>query len=195
MTICRAELTIIILDSVTDETSTLFYGRTKFYRFSFDLPPTLPSSFQALEGIIHYKIIVSVKSLAPLSDDFEPDPIRIPFTVNKKVDLNENELALLPGELRDYRTFGIFANCILIRGYVAFNLRIEKRGFVPGELLPLQLQVSNNSSLKIKFIRAFIAQVISSVLWMQIVFHNMIHRLPKVIWKFCKPNINYLYSL
>jgi hypothetical protein len=153
--------TPLIGDGWIDSKKPLVFGPDEYYPFYFQLPAYLPSSVGEADGQHSYNIVVRIelrrKDEGALGFNLNPKSIRMPFMVKRMIDLNLNELALIPGELRDYRSFGILANyCSFMRGSIGFQLKIPQRGYIPGQALPFNMEVTNNSNEKISFIRAYV---------------------------------------
>ena len=122
------------------------------YKFAFNLPPSLPSSFEGGTGHIGY--MVEAKVDRPWKFDHK---IRKPFTVNEVIDVNLPQYtAPQSGETRKQ------IGCLCcIAGDLNMQANIDRSGYCPGELIFLTASCENHSSRKMNCMRATLIQHVS----------------------------------
>ncbi|XP_047553810.1 arrestin domain-containing protein 2 isoform X3 [Lutra lutra] len=120
----------------TGETTTLPPGRHEF-PFSFQLPPTLVTSFEGKHGSVRY----SVK--ATLHRPWVPARrARKVFTVIEPVDINTPALlAPQAGALEK-----VARSWYSSRGLVSLSAKIDRKGYTPGEVIPVFAEIDNGST-------------------------------------------------
>ncbi|XP_045460777.1 arrestin domain-containing protein 3-like [Harmonia axyridis] len=140
----------MIIESETEVPS----GITK-HGFSFKVPFKLPSSFKHYNGEIKYWLKASVKR-----------NLRVDLTVTKVidvvayVDLNTYLPALQIWA--EYSIDRVVSNCCgLSRGRIMLNAVIDKRLFLKGETIKLDLQIINLSGVKVTKVFSRIMKTVS----------------------------------
>jgi len=133
----------------------LYLHDNPWCHFNFDLPPDLPSSFTSRRSI-RYFVVVQMENSVEMEI--------CPFSVERQVDLNENELAWIPGHFIDHSFVDWLKICLLLSDYVSLEVSIPRRGFIPLERIPLKVSVINQSSHVAK-VKACITQVTLFVLF------------------------------
>ncbi|XP_033219945.1 arrestin domain-containing protein 17-like [Belonocnema kinseyi] len=121
------------------------------YPFSIALPEKLPCSFEGLYGRVRYSIIATFVITSELK--FSTNPI--PFTIVSTVDLNSDSLAPLPISESMSKTFMGQSEPLT----VAVSLPV--RGFVPGQTIPVKIDVQNDSSLDVRKLRIIFKKVVT----------------------------------
>ncbi|XP_046677845.1 arrestin domain-containing protein 17-like isoform X1 [Homalodisca vitripennis] len=111
------------------------------YPFSTTLPPLLPSSFEGEHGNIRYTVRATLDR--PWKFDQNCEKV---FTVVTPVDLNYNVKAKEPVklELEKY-----FCCCWCKSGPLAVVINMPYSGFVPGQNIPVTLEVDNASNVRV----------------------------------------------
>lgn len=84
--------------------------------------------------------------------------IKHPFTVINVVDLNDDKEA--GRRLSTYTSMPIAKN-----GLVMFNVKMKKKGFVPGELVAVTLEVNNKSNKAMNGFNAQLQQMVTYFSW------------------------------
>ena len=122
------------------------------YKFAFNLPPSLPSSFEGGTGHIRY--MVEAKVDRPWKFDHK---IRKPFTVNQVIDVNLPQYtAPQSGEKRKQ------IGCLCcIAGNLNMQANIDRSGYCPGELIFLTASCENDSTRDMDCMRATLIQHVS----------------------------------
>ncbi|XP_045409546.1 arrestin domain-containing protein 2 isoform X2 [Lemur catta] len=119
----------------TGETTTLPPGRHEF-PFSFQLPPTLVTSFEGKHGSVRYCI------KATLHRPWVPARrARKVFTVIEPVDINTPALLAPQAGAREKVARSWYYN----RGLVSLSAKIDRKGYTPGEVIPIFAEIDNNS--------------------------------------------------
>ncbi|CAL8109319.1 unnamed protein product [Orchesella dallaii] len=121
------------------------------YPFSFQLPPmNLPSSYMGIYGKVEYLLEANV--IRSWKFDYNTKQY---ITVNGLVDLNNYPQAAEPGECETSKTFCCWC---CATGPLCMTVRLKKRGFVPGEMVPLEVEVNNLSNRGVSDISAELVQ-------------------------------------
>ncbi|XP_068992568.1 arrestin domain-containing protein 17-like isoform X3 [Neodiprion pinetum] len=136
----------LVCGNETDEYK-LTEGRHVF-EFNCQLPPDLPSSFEGHFGRISY----SVKAIIdrPLKNDYVA---KQSLTIVSIFDLNRCSLAAMPVEERSSKTFWGHSKPLNM------SVNIPVRGFVPGQVIPMKVLLSNESEVLVKSLEATLKQV------------------------------------
>ncbi|XP_053767671.1 arrestin domain-containing protein 2 isoform X1 [Desmodus rotundus] len=120
----------------TGETTTLPAGRHEF-PFSFQLPPTLVTSFEGKHGSVRYCI------KATLHRPWVPARrARKVFTVIEPVDINTPALLAPQAGAREKVARSWYSN----RGLVSLSAKIDRKGYTPGEVIPVFAEIDNSST-------------------------------------------------
>ncbi|XP_044252246.2 arrestin domain-containing protein 17 isoform X1 [Drosophila takahashii] len=126
---------------------------TSTYRFACQLPITCPSSFEATLGRIRY--LVNVRFVRPWKHDQNFNRC---FTVLKVMDLNSASLMLrIPSQVESQRTFCCFP---CRSSPLSMRLSLPQGGFVPGQTVPVEVMVSNESGVAVEDITVKLAMVV-----------------------------------
>ncbi|XP_016953776.1 arrestin domain-containing protein 2 [Drosophila biarmipes] len=126
---------------------------TSTHRFACQLPITCPSSFEAALGRIRY--LVNVRFVRPWK--FDQNFNRC-FTVLKVMDLNSESLMLrVPSQVESQRTF----YCFPCRSSpLSMRLSLPQGGYVPGQTVPVEVMVTNDSGVAVEEITVKLAMVV-----------------------------------
>ncbi|XP_069332318.1 arrestin domain-containing protein 2 isoform X2 [Eulemur rufifrons] len=120
----------------TGEPATLPPGRHEF-PFSFQLPPTLVTSFEGKHGSVRYCI------KATLHRPWVPARrARKVFTVIEPVDINTPALLAPQAGAREKVARSWYYN----RGLVSLSAKIDRKGYTPGEVIPIFAEIDNSST-------------------------------------------------
>ncbi|XP_004646919.1 arrestin domain-containing protein 2 [Octodon degus] len=129
-----------LLGSDTGEPTTLPAGRHEF-PFSFQLPLTLVTSFEGKHGSVRY----SVK--ATLRRPWLPARrTRTVFTVIESLDINTPELLAPQAGAREKVARSWYCN----RGLVSLSAKIDRKGYTPGEAIPIFAEVDNSCTRPVR---------------------------------------------
>lgn len=114
---------------------------------SFDiqcrLPTPIPSSFEGGVGHIRYITTVSIHRSGKPDKNFT-----LAFTVLKPLDLNYESPELnTPVQLTDSKNFFCWP---CKSGPLVFTATLPQTGFVPGQSIPITLDIVNNSNIKLE---------------------------------------------
>ncbi|XP_029074789.1 arrestin domain-containing protein 2 isoform X3 [Monodon monoceros] len=111
-------------------------GRHEF-PFSFQLPPTLVTSFEGKHGSVRYCI------KATLHRPWVPARrARKVFTVIEPVDINTPALLAPQAGAREKIARSWYSN----RGLVSLSAKIDRKGYTPGEVIPVFAEIDNGST-------------------------------------------------
>lgn len=125
-----------LLEPDTGETTTLPAGRHEF-PFSFQLPPTLVTSFEGKHGSVRYSI------KATLHRPWVPARrARKVFTVIEPVDINTPALLAPQAGAREKVARSWYSN----HGLVSLSAKIDRKGYTPGEVIPVFAEIDNGST-------------------------------------------------
>ncbi|XP_033749654.1 arrestin domain-containing protein 3-like [Pecten maximus] len=111
------------------------------YPVNFVLPQVLPSSFEGGTGYVRYLIKAKVKIKGGAVYR-----VQHPFTVIFMLDLNTIPEARMPTQMQDTKT-GCCWCCET--GPVTCMMRLDKQGYVPGESIYINAEVTNNGTSSI----------------------------------------------
>ncbi|XP_069691683.1 arrestin domain-containing protein 17-like isoform X2 [Periplaneta americana] len=122
------------------DTETLPPGEHSF-QFSMILPIHLPSSFEGSHGFVRY----TVKAILDRPWKFDHE-VKNAFTVLSHLDLNLDPRNREPFKVEDSKHF---CCCCCKSGPLTLVTVIPARGFVPGQSIPLTVEVDNASNVNI----------------------------------------------
>jgi len=123
------------------------------YPFSTTLPPLLPSSFEGEHGNIRY----TVKATLDRPWKFDQNVEKV-FTVVTPVDLNYNVKAKEPVKLEIEKSF---CCCWCKSGPLTLVVNLPYSGFVPGQHIPVTLEVDNASNIRVDNVVVRLQKVLS----------------------------------
>ncbi|XP_076978268.1 arrestin domain-containing protein 2 [Tamandua tetradactyla] len=119
----------------TGEATTLPPGRHEF-PFSFQLPPTLVTSFEGKHGSVRYCVKATLhRPWAPARH------ASTAFTVIEPVDVNTPALLAPQAGTREKVARAWYCD----RGLISLSARIDRKGYTPGEVIPVFAEVDNSS--------------------------------------------------
>ncbi|XP_011646855.1 arrestin domain-containing protein 17 [Pogonomyrmex barbatus] len=127
-------------------------GEHKF-PFNSSLPMNLPSSFESDFGHVRY----TVKATLDRPWKFDQD-VKSPFTVIAPLDLNQEPRAAEPVRQEMSKTF-----CCLCCGSppLTVNFSLPVRGYVPGQLMPIMINVENLSNVVVNTVKLVLCKVVT----------------------------------
>ncbi|XP_015121784.1 arrestin domain-containing protein 17 [Diachasma alloeum] len=120
------------------------------FSFSFNLPEKLPSSFEGRYGRVRY----SIKSTLEITKDSRISSEPLAFTVAPVFYLNQHSLAPLPLSESHTKTFTGHLKPL------SMSVFIPVRGFVPGQTVPLKINLKNESNVDVKKLRILCKKVV-----------------------------------
>lgn len=124
------------------------------YPFCVQLPVSnLCTSYKGIYGKIQYNLAAHIKR-SFWKVDYKTNH---EITIYSIVDLNNDPMAMLPGDWKTSKTF-CFLWCA--SGPLKLNVNTEKKGFCPGEIILLEVYVNNESNKLIKYVSVELIQVI-----------------------------------
>lgn len=123
------------------------------YPFSTMLPPMLPSSFDGEHGHVHY----TVKATLDRPWKFDQDT-KLVFTVVTPVDLNLNVRAKEPVKQELEKTF---CCCWCKSGPLTLVVAMPHSGYVPGQNIPLTIEVDNCSNVQVTGVQCKLMKVLT----------------------------------
>lgn len=120
----------------TGEPTTLPAGHHEF-PFSFQLPLTLVTSFEGKHGSVRYCIKATLhRPWAPARR------AKKVFTVIEPVDINTPALLAPQAGAREKLARSWYCN----RGLVSLSAKIDRKGYTPGEVIPVFAEIHNSST-------------------------------------------------
>lgn len=120
------------------------------YPFQFSLASSFPSSFEGVHGNIRYFCKAFI--IRPWKSNHES---KHAFTVINPLDLN-SEPELQTAVQGNRRTE--VSCCCCVSGHVTANVRVDKRGYVPGEVVAVQAEIVNNSNTVVEACKLTLTQ-------------------------------------
>ncbi|XP_020282949.1 arrestin domain-containing protein 17 [Pseudomyrmex gracilis] len=127
-------------------------GEHKF-PFTCTLPPNLPSSFESDFGYVRY----TVKATLDRPWKFDQD-VKSPFTVILPFDLNQEPRAAESVQEEMNKTFWCLC-CATPSLTVNFSLPV--RGYVPGQSMPIKINVQNLSNIVVNNIKLILCKIVT----------------------------------
>ncbi|XP_060084282.1 arrestin domain-containing protein 2-like [Ylistrum balloti] len=113
-----------------------------YFPFEFTLPQRLPSSFKGKHGRLRYFVKMTICTAGG------PHPTRTSkFAVLGALDLNAEPDAALPVENDTFEAVGSWC---CIAGTVTAAIKLERKGFVMKEAIPVWAEIKNLSTRRIK---------------------------------------------
>ncbi|KYN43112.1 Arrestin domain-containing protein 3 [Trachymyrmex septentrionalis] len=127
-------------------------GEHKF-PFTCTLPINLPSSFESDFGHVRY----TVKATLDRPWKFDQD-VKSPFTVITPLDLNREPRAAESVQQEMTKTF-----CCLCCGTppLTVNFSLPVRGYVPGQSMPIKINVENLSNVVVNTIKLVLCKIVT----------------------------------
>ncbi|XP_056678092.1 arrestin domain-containing protein 2 isoform X2 [Monodelphis domestica] len=125
-----------LLPRDSGDTTTLQPGRHEF-PFSFQLPTTLVTSFEGKHGSVRY--CVKAKLHRPWGT---AKRAKKEFTVIEPIDINTPALLAPQAGVKEKMARAWYCN----RGPVSITAKIERKGYTPGEVIPVFAEIDNGTS-------------------------------------------------
>lgn len=127
-------------------------GEHKF-PFTCTLPMNLPSSFESDYGHVRY----TVKAVLDRPWKFDQE-VKNPFTVIAPLDLNQESRAAESVRQEMSKTF-----CCLCCGSppLTVNFSLPVRGYVPGQSMPININVENSSNVVVNTIKLILRKIVT----------------------------------
>ncbi|CAD5213397.1 unnamed protein product [Bursaphelenchus okinawaensis] len=121
------------------------------FRFQFPIPTNAPPTFEGTYGFIRY--FIKVKIDRPWRID---NRHQIGFTVLPHFDLNSVPYSGYPLLRENHKEIGC---CCFKHGRLMVRLIVPKSGFVPGELIPIRVEIQNHATKGVKKISTQVNQI------------------------------------
>jgi hypothetical protein len=115
------------------------------YPFEYELPNNIAYSTEGKYGEIYYGIKVVLNIPQELDKE-----IRLPLTVIRYEDLNTMPLLKYPKRDEISKTFCWFFICCLSTSPFVMSVSIPFSGFVPGQKIPVSIEMNNQSHVDIR---------------------------------------------
>ncbi|KAM4888150.1 arrestin domain-containing protein 2 [Thomomys bottae] len=129
-----------LLAADTGEATTLPAGRHEF-PFSFQLPLALVTSFEGKHGSVRYCVKATLRRpWAPARR------AQRAFTVIQPVNVNTPALLAPQAGVREKMARPWYGGC----GLVSLSAKIERKGFTPGEVIPMLAEVDNGCARPVR---------------------------------------------
>ncbi|XP_034948778.1 arrestin domain-containing protein 17-like [Chelonus insularis] len=125
--------------------------KSNIFSFNLNLPEKLPCSFEGRYGRVRY----SIQATLDISENLSIFSDKLSFTVAPIFDLNNHPLAPLPISENYTKTFMGYAEPLTISTF------LPVRGYVPGQTVPLKINLKNESNINIKKIRVVLKKVVN----------------------------------
>lgn len=126
----------------------------QIYRFTFNLPNHLPSSFEGSIGFIRYYIEVEIYRPRSLHSTKPNHKVRKHITVMEKIDMTTPVFLTAPRGSRQQQ----IGNLCCVSGNVSMQAKLDKSGYCPGEHILIQAEVENDSSRDLVGMKASLVQ-------------------------------------
>ncbi|KAJ8305023.1 hypothetical protein KUTeg_018606, partial [Tegillarca granosa] len=135
----------VIVFGPNDEAESLAVGIHTF-PFEFFVPQECPTSYEGSIGKIRYYVSARLKRL------WSVDNVCLkPFTVVNPFDLNQDVRSKSPAEAEN----DMMLCCLCCKsGPIMAKLKLDKIGYAPGEVIPIDAEITNRSRRKIAGITA-----------------------------------------
>ncbi|KAK3098104.1 hypothetical protein FSP39_016146 [Pinctada imbricata] len=119
----------------------LLHEGSHYFPFEFTLPAKLPSSFKGKHGRLRYYVRMTICTAGG------PHPARTSkFAVIGSMDLNSEPDSALPVENDTFEAVGSWC---CVSGTVTAKIRLERKGFVVKEAIPIYAEIKNLSTRRI----------------------------------------------
>ncbi|KAJ8948479.1 hypothetical protein NQ318_000015 [Aromia moschata] len=119
------------------------------FSFSFMLPLNIPTSFTGRYGWIIYSLIAKVDRPRKLN---YKHTLRIPVISPIDLDLVIDKSVLRPFGFEDEKT--LCCGCCS-KGQIAVDVRLDKKVFVPGDIIKIKVRVTNQTNEKITKVKVY----------------------------------------
>ncbi|XP_076388644.1 arrestin domain-containing protein 17 isoform X2 [Megachile rotundata] len=119
------------------------------YPFSLTLPENLPCSFEGRYGRVRY----SIRALLDVTTIYRFSTNIIPFTVAPILDLNRDPLAPLPINVQQSKVYMGQTEPLSV------SMSLPVHGYVPGQTIPIKIDMNNPSTVALKKIRIVLKKV------------------------------------
>ncbi|XP_076388643.1 arrestin domain-containing protein 17 isoform X1 [Megachile rotundata] len=121
------------------------------YPFSLTLPENLPCSFEGRYGRVRY----SIRALLDVTTIYRFSTNIIPFTVAPILDLNRDPLAPLPINVQQSKVYMGQTEPLSV------SMSLPVHGYVPGQTIPIKIDMNNPSTVALKKIRIVLKKVVT----------------------------------
>lgn len=129
------------------------------YPFAILLPSPLPETFNTLFGNVSYFCKASVKTTESLFLKFKViQPFKVHANVNVNSFGNVNEMATLHKTER--LPLCCICCCCFSTGKITASLNLNKKGYIPGEEIIINAEISNRSTASLSFLQASLNQTV-----------------------------------
>ncbi|XP_037729404.1 arrestin domain-containing protein 2 [Drosophila subpulchrella] len=127
---------------------------TRSYNFACQIPINCPSSFEGTHGRIRYMVDVNI--IQPWKYD---SVFSRAFTVIQVMDIGTYEsVSQIPVQARTEKTFGVWP---FRSDPLTLELNLPQTGFVPGQTVPINVLVGNESKIKVYEVKVGLAMMIT----------------------------------
>ncbi|KRK03092.1 uncharacterized protein Dyak_GE25772, isoform B [Drosophila yakuba] len=127
---------------------------TRSYNFACQIPINCPSSFEGTHGRIRYMVDVNI--IQPWKYD---SVFTRPFTVIQVMDINTyNSVSQVPVQAKTEKTFGVWP---FKSDPLTLELNLPQTGFVPGQTVPVNVLVGNESKIRVYEVKVSLSMMIT----------------------------------
>ncbi|CAG9130041.1 unnamed protein product [Plutella xylostella] len=123
---------------------------THKYQFQYQVPFTAPSSFEGSLGKVWYRVLAGSEQPGCAVEWFEED-----FYVVAPVDLNADPAIKQPMSF-DFEQ--VYSCCLCQSDPVCVRVSLPACGYCPGQVVPVKVEVENDSGVEVKKIKFEIVQ-------------------------------------
>ena len=135
--------------------SAMWSKGTQVFMFAYQLPHNVPSSIESTQGFVRYSVNLSVDIDGVTVKKTEH------FTLLAKTDVSTNENAHLPGIIWEPENEWCIILSVFCKGNrVRTFLHISKQGYVPGECLFINAEITNLHRCPVEWVKATLVQFI-----------------------------------
>ncbi|XP_017081827.1 LOW QUALITY PROTEIN: arrestin domain-containing protein 2 [Drosophila eugracilis] len=127
---------------------------TRSYNFACQIPINCPSSFEGTHGRILYRVDVIIVQPWKYDSLFSR-----PFTVIQVMDISTyNSVSQVPVQARTEKTFGVWP---FRSDPLTLELNLPQTGFVPGQTVPVNVLVGNESKIRVYEVKVGLSMMIT----------------------------------
>jgi Arrestin (or S-antigen), N-terminal domain/Arrestin (or S-antigen), C-terminal domain len=114
---------------------------THHYSFAFRMPTNLPASFEASHGYVRFKVMAVLDASGGQDKESSSE-----FTVFSSDDLRLDPTLRIPKSIAESKRFRSFRSFYIISDPAITTVTVPQTGFVPGQIVPVEIVHKNASS-------------------------------------------------
>lgn len=145
---------VIPLFVTENKEAAMWSSGIQVFTFVYQLPHHTPTSIEFPLGFVRYSVHVHA--------DCDEETVKLTehFTIVAKTDLNKNVSAHLPGIIWNPESQCFFQALICQTKQVRAFMHIAKKGYVPGECIFINAEISNFHRGAVEWVKAVLVQVL-----------------------------------